>query len=59
MLYTDGVSETRDPAGEFFQLTAWADDHPRATTSDLHLALRQHSANNLTDDIAVLAVRRE
>jgi serine phosphatase RsbU (regulator of sigma subunit) len=62
LLYTDGVSETRDAAGTFFPLTAWArtqaDEAPRQLLDNLLHALRRHSAGRLDDDIAALAVTR-
>ncbi|MFF2524117.1 PP2C family protein-serine/threonine phosphatase [Streptomyces liangshanensis] len=62
LLYTDGVTETRDGDGAFFPLAAWAGERtsvpPRPLLDQLHRALLQHSAGGLDDDIAVLAVRR-
>ncbi|MFF3945712.1 PP2C family protein-serine/threonine phosphatase [Streptomyces sp. NPDC001902] len=62
LLYTDGVSETRDPGGAFFPLTAWS--RQAATTAPagflrlLHQALLRHSDGGLNDDIACIAIRR-
>ncbi|WUD70885.1 serine/threonine-protein phosphatase [Streptomyces sp. NBC_00510] len=62
LLYTDGVSETRDPGGTFFPLTAWT--RQAATTAPagflrlLHQALLRHSDGVLNDDIACVAIRR-
>ncbi|MEU4091748.1 PP2C family protein-serine/threonine phosphatase [Streptomyces sp. NPDC026673] len=60
-LYTDGVSETRDPAGAFFPLTAWTrqtgSTSPRVFLSRLHQALLHHGNGELNDDIACVAIR--
>jgi len=62
LLYTDGVTETRDATGAFFPLAAWARDHlaapPRQVLAGLHRALLKHSGNNLNDDIAAIAIVR-
>jgi serine phosphatase RsbU (regulator of sigma subunit) len=62
LLYTDGVTETRDGAGVFFPLAAWAGKWtsapPRKLLDHLHRALLQYSDGKLDDDIAVLAVRK-
>lgn len=63
VLYTDGVTETRDRKGAFYPLTervaAWTDEGPadlvRAITDDL-LA---YAAAPLKDDMALVVVRRE
>ncbi|MDX3070826.1 PP2C family protein-serine/threonine phosphatase [Streptomyces sp. MI02-7b] len=61
LLYTDGVTETRDDQGVFFPLTAWtrATDttSPPAVLELLHQALLRHSNGRLTDDIACVAIR--
>ncbi|CAM5393653.1 PP2C family protein-serine/threonine phosphatase [Streptomyces aurantiogriseus] len=61
LLYTDGVSETRDRAGEFFPLSDWMREHspapPRELLDRLHLDLLHYSGGRLDDDIAALAVR--
>jgi serine phosphatase RsbU (regulator of sigma subunit) len=61
LLYTDGVSETRDRAGDFFPLAAWAAGGdagtPRALLDGLHRQLVRYSGGVLDDDIAALAVR--
>ncbi|MFI5992913.1 PP2C family protein-serine/threonine phosphatase [Streptomyces sp. NPDC051362] len=60
LVYTDGVSETRDATGAFFPLLAWAQDQmtapARPPLNCLHRALLKHSGNNLNDDIAAIAV---
>lgn len=62
LLYTDGVTETRDADGTFFPLADWAhgqlDKPPRQALKNLHQALLEHSGNNLNDDIAALAIRK-
>lgn len=62
LLYTDGVSETRDRAGEFFPLSDWmrrqGPEPPRELLDRLHRDLLRYSGGGLDDDIAALAVRR-
>jgi serine phosphatase RsbU (regulator of sigma subunit) len=61
LLYTDGVSETRDHAGRFFPLVDWmrqqGQEQPRELLDQLHRDLLQHSGGRLDDDIAALALR--
>ncbi|GHD06993.1 membrane protein [Streptomyces violarus] len=61
LLYTDGVSEARDHAGQFFPLPDWMRrqclEQPRELLDHLHRALLQHSGGRLDDDIAALALR--
>jgi serine phosphatase RsbU (regulator of sigma subunit) len=59
LLYTDGVSESRGPAGAFFPLADWAGAHPAAGTAELLTALRGHSGGGPADDVAALVVRRD
>ncbi|MFJ2399401.1 PP2C family protein-serine/threonine phosphatase [Streptomyces sp. NPDC087843] len=60
LLYTDGVTETRDADGAFFPLTTWTAHttaaSPSALLRTLHQALVRHSGGNLDDDIACVAV---
>jgi serine phosphatase RsbU (regulator of sigma subunit) len=60
LLYTDGVTETRDRGGRFFPLPDWMGDHlespPRALLDQLHKDLLRYGGR-LDDDIAALAVR--
>ncbi|MFE2139391.1 PP2C family protein-serine/threonine phosphatase [Streptomyces sp. NPDC059466] len=60
LLYTDGVSETRDADGAFFPLTTWTARtsavSPSALLRALHQALVLHSDGSLDDDIACVAV---
>jgi serine phosphatase RsbU (regulator of sigma subunit) len=61
LLYTDGVTETRDPGGTFFPLPEWMRRHradqPRELLNQLHTDLLRYSGGRLDDDIAALAVR--
>jgi serine phosphatase RsbU (regulator of sigma subunit) len=61
LLYTDGVTETRDRAGEFFPLPDWMRRQgpapPRELLDGLHRDLLHYSGGRLNDDIAALAVR--
>ncbi|MET8682464.1 PP2C family protein-serine/threonine phosphatase [Streptomyces sp. NPDC004647] len=61
LLYTDGVSETRDRTGEFFPLPDWMRRQdpapPRELLDRLHRDLLLYSSGRLDDDVAALAVR--
>ncbi|WP_251061213.1 PP2C family protein-serine/threonine phosphatase [Streptomyces sp. ISL-100] len=61
LLYTDGVTETRDRTGEFFPLADWMRQQgptpPREVLDRLHRALLHYSGGRLDDDIAALAVQ--
>ncbi|MFI1165475.1 PP2C family protein-serine/threonine phosphatase [Streptomyces sp. NPDC020801] len=61
LLYTDGVTETRDRTGEFFPLPDWlrqlGPTPPRELLDRLHRDLLHYSGGRLEDDIAALAVR--
>jgi hypothetical protein len=62
LLYTDGVTEARDGAGDFYPLTSRLVDSP-ATGPDallawLHRDLRRHVGGPLGDDAALIAVQR-
>ncbi|MFH8387367.1 PP2C family protein-serine/threonine phosphatase [Kitasatospora sp. NPDC018058] len=61
LLYTDGVTETRDHTGEFFPLSDWLRHQsaapPRELLDRLHRDLLRYSSGRLNDDIAALAVR--
>ncbi|MFD8372346.1 PP2C family protein-serine/threonine phosphatase [Streptomyces sp. NPDC059688] len=60
LLYTDGITETRDPAGTFYpllqRLRSWGPLPPRELLENLHDDLRAYSHNRLTDDTAALSV---
>jgi serine phosphatase RsbU (regulator of sigma subunit) len=62
LLYTDGVTETRNRNGEFFPLPDWMREQGRASPRDLldrlHQDLLRYSAGRLGDDTAALAVQR-
>lgn len=63
LMYTDGVSETRDRLGEFYplaeRLTAWSSAPDRDITARLVADLTAYSDHGLDDDTAaVLVVRR-
>ncbi len=61
LLYTDGVSETRDRTGAFFPLSDWMRGQTlqpsRGLLDRLHHDLIDYSGGRLDDDIAALAVR--
>ncbi|WP_416223367.1 PP2C family protein-serine/threonine phosphatase [Streptomyces hygroscopicus] len=61
LLYTDGVTETRDRDGTFFPLPDWMRQlgpaPPRELLDRLHRDLLHYSGGRLEDDIAALAVR--
>lgn len=60
LLYTDGVTETRNRSGEFFPLNDWMQrqttPQPRDLLDKLHRDLLHYSGGGLNDDIAALAV---
>ncbi|MFD8737950.1 PP2C family protein-serine/threonine phosphatase [Streptomyces sp. NPDC059618] len=62
LLHTDGLSEARDPRGRFFDPEAWSAGRdfpcPDALLTALSEAVRRHTGGALTDDMALLAVRR-
>jgi serine phosphatase RsbU (regulator of sigma subunit) len=62
LLYTDGLSEARDPCGEFYDPAAWlagrAFPGPDVLLSALAEEVRRHTGGALSDDMALLAVRR-
>ncbi|GGW60323.1 membrane protein [Streptomyces lucensis JCM 4490] len=62
LLYTDGVTETRDRTGTFFPLPDWmrrtGPAPPRELLDRLHRDLLHYSGGRLDDDIAAVAVRR-
>ncbi|MEU2053147.1 PP2C family protein-serine/threonine phosphatase [Streptomyces bungoensis] len=61
LLYTDGVTETRNRAGTFFPLPEWTRQlgpaAPRELLDRLHHDLLHYSGGRLDDDIAAVAVR--
>ncbi|MEV6018559.1 PP2C family protein-serine/threonine phosphatase [Streptomyces sp. NPDC051997] len=62
LLHTDGLSEARDPRGEFYDPAAWLAGRvfpgPDALPAALFEAVCRHTGGALTDDLALLAVRR-
>ncbi|MGV4980812.1 PP2C family protein-serine/threonine phosphatase [Streptomyces sp. NRAIS4] len=60
LLYTDGVTETRDAAGTFYplleRLRCWGPLPPKELLERLHDDLLAYSRNSLQDDTAALAV---
>ncbi|WP_234384724.1 PP2C family protein-serine/threonine phosphatase [Streptomyces sp. MMG1121] len=62
LLYTDGVTETRDRSGAFYPLAerirSWSGETPHQLLDHLHRDLLGYSAGELDDDIAVLIARR-
>ncbi|WP_445530031.1 PP2C family protein-serine/threonine phosphatase [Streptomyces cyslabdanicus] len=62
LLYTDGVTETRDPAGAFYPLIErvrpWAGLPPGELLERLHADLLAFSGGRLDDDLAALAAHR-
>ncbi|MFF8729274.1 PP2C family protein-serine/threonine phosphatase [Streptomyces sp. NPDC015171] len=61
LLYTDGITETRDANGTFYpllqRLGSWRTLPPRGLLERLHQDLLAYSGNRMQDDIAALAVR--
>ncbi|MGW4565259.1 PP2C family protein-serine/threonine phosphatase [Streptomyces sp. NPDC004561] len=60
LLYTDGVTETRDAAGAFYplaeRLRSWGSLAPHDLLEQLHHDLLEYSGNRQQDDTAALAV---
>ncbi|MGW5650447.1 PP2C family protein-serine/threonine phosphatase [Streptomyces humi] len=63
VLYTDGVSEARNAAGEFYPLTeratARADRTPAALVDRLAADVRAYAGGRLDDDMAMVVVQRD
>ncbi|MFG1809587.1 PP2C family protein-serine/threonine phosphatase [Streptomyces sp. NPDC049040] len=65
LLYTDGVTEARDTAGDFYPLAERLPDivpggmHPFDLLTVLREDLLRHASGSLGDDAAVVAVRRD
>ncbi|MEU2711541.1 PP2C family protein-serine/threonine phosphatase [Streptomyces sp. NPDC007205] len=63
LLYTDGVTEARDHAREFYPLvegvTRHVSDEPARTLTALHDELLAHVGGRLHDDAALLLIRKE
>ncbi|MEU9456919.1 PP2C family protein-serine/threonine phosphatase [Streptomyces sp. NPDC048277] len=62
LLYTDGLSEARDAHGRFYdperRLTGRTGTSPGALLARLAAEVRRHTGGGMTDDMALLAVRR-
>jgi hypothetical protein len=62
LLYTDGVSETRDGSGTFYPLTQrvrrWISASPRQLLDQLHQDLRDYVHGTRDDDLAALVAHR-
>ncbi|MFD5795958.1 PP2C family protein-serine/threonine phosphatase [Streptomyces diastatochromogenes] len=62
LLYTDGLSEARDAHGRFYdplrRLAGRRFPDPRSLLGRLAAEVRRHSGGGMTDDMALLAVRR-
>jgi hypothetical protein len=63
LLYTDGISEARNALRTFYPLTrraaAWAWCGPGQLIANIEADLRAYVPGGLTDDMAMVAVRRE
>jgi serine phosphatase RsbU (regulator of sigma subunit) len=63
LLYTDGLIEARDTAGRFYPLAervaAWTGADPDTLIARLREDLTAHVGGRLSDDTAMIAVRRE
>jgi serine phosphatase RsbU (regulator of sigma subunit) len=62
LLYTDGVTETRDRSGTFYPLAErirpWSGETPRQLLNHLHRDLITYSDGELDDDIAAVVAQR-
>jgi serine phosphatase RsbU (regulator of sigma subunit) len=63
LLYTDGVSETRDRGGAFYPLaervTAWAGQAPADLVRSITDDLAAYAAAPLNDDMALVVIQRD
>src|SRR6185312_16928821 len=63
LLYTDGVSETRNRDGAFYPLaervTAWADEAPEDLVQSITDDLVAYAATPLNDDMALVVIQRD
>jgi serine phosphatase RsbU (regulator of sigma subunit) len=63
LLYTDGVTETRDRTGAFYPLaervTAWTGEAPADLLQKITDDLAAYAARPLDDDMALVAVQRD
>ncbi len=62
LLYTDGVIEARDKAGDFYpladRLADWTSASPEALLEAIRSDLLRHVGSGLGDDVAMVAVHR-
>ncbi|MFJ8357765.1 PP2C family protein-serine/threonine phosphatase [Streptomyces sp. NPDC093984] len=62
LLYTDGVTETRDREGTFYPLAErvvrWADQAPGPLLKEITTDLRAYAGGLLNDDMAMMLVQR-
>ena len=62
LLFTDGLIEARNEAGEFFPILSgieeWGGYAPDAMLEAVTTGLRRHAGANLVDDVAMVAVHR-
>ncbi|MFJ5837844.1 PP2C family protein-serine/threonine phosphatase [Streptomyces shenzhenensis] len=62
LLYTDGVIEARNRAGDFYplanRLPGWARLEPEALLSAIHSDLRRYVGRGLSDDVTMVALHR-
>lgn len=62
LLHTDGLLETRDPAGAFYpaedRFALLAEDEPHRLIERLMCDLTLHACGEVLDDVALVAVRR-
>jgi serine phosphatase RsbU (regulator of sigma subunit) len=63
LLYTDGVTETRDQSGAFYPLaervTAWSGEAPTDLVRKITDDLAAYAAAALNDDMALVVVERD
>ncbi|MDX6421364.1 MAG: hypothetical protein QOG28_5984 [Trebonia sp.] len=63
LLYTDGVSETRDRDGAFYPLaervTSWSDEAPAGLVRKITDDPAAYAARSLNDDMALVVVQRD
>ncbi|MFG3295146.1 PP2C family protein-serine/threonine phosphatase [Streptomyces sp. NPDC048179] len=63
VLYTDGVSEARNTAGDFYPLAeraaVWADKAPGPLVERLAADVRAYADGRLNDDMAMIVVQRD
>lgn len=63
LLYTDGVSETRNEQGAFYplveRLTAWTEQRPETLVRTIREDLREFSGGCHADDMALIVLERD